>query len=104
VYLRKHGAAVELTEDPERQTFRAQQGVPEDAASCHTALVDVYTVEGHVPVPAIQRLLEDQPDAIGLALPGMPADAPGMGGDIASWALQPVMLIVPGGELVAFDY
>jgi len=103
-YLTKHGAAVELSEDPERQAFRTQQGVPEGASSCHTAVVDGYTIEGHVPIPAIQRLLDERPDAIGLALPGMPADSPGMGGDSTSWANQPVMLIDAQGALVPFDY
>jgi hypothetical protein len=104
VYLRTHGAAVQLTEDAERQAFRTEQGVPDDAASCHTAVVDGYTIEGHVPTDAIQRLLEVRPDAIGLALPGMPADSPGMGGDSTSWANQPVMLIDANGDLVPFDY
>jgi hypothetical protein len=104
VYLRKHGAAVELTDDAERETFRTEQGVPDDAASCHTAMIDGYIIEGHVPTDAIQRLLEDRPDAIGLALPGMPADSPGMGGDSTNWANQPVMLIDANGDLVLFDY
>jgi hypothetical protein len=104
VYLRKHGAAVELTDDAEREAFRTEQGVPDDAASCHTAMIDGYIIEGHVPTDAIQRLLEDRPDAIGLALPGMPADSPGMGGDSTNWANQPVMLIDANGDLVPFDY
>jgi hypothetical protein len=104
VYLRKHGADVGLSEDPERHSFPTQQGVPDEAASCHTAVVDGSTIEGHVPIPAIERLLDQRLDAIGLALPGMPADLPGMGGDGASWARQPVMLIDAGGELVRFDY
>lgn len=78
--------------------------MPEGAGSCHTALVDGYVVEGHVPAGAILRLLEDRPDAVGLALPGMPADSPGMGGDIETWESQPVMLIQHDGELSAFDY
>jgi hypothetical protein len=103
-YLRKHGAAVELSEDSERQAFRTQQGVPDDAASCHTAVVHGYTIEGHVPTEAIQHLLAERPDAIGLALPGMPADSPGMGGDNTTWARLPVMLIDSAGQLVPFDY
>ena len=62
-------------------------------ASCHTAEVDGYLIEGHVPAAAIERLLAEQPEAVGLALPGMPPDSPGMGGDETSWADQPVMLI-----------
>ena len=47
--------------------------------SCHTGLVDGYAIEGHVPAAEIARLLTERPDAIGLSVPGMPADAPGMG-------------------------
>ena len=80
------------------------RGVPDGAQSCHTALVDGYVIEGHVPASAILRLLEVRPDAVGLALPGMPADSPGMGGDQDTWDSQPVALIGFDGELVPFDY
>jgi hypothetical protein len=61
-------------------------------------------IEGHVPVGAIVRLLEDRPDAIGLALPGMPADSPGMGGTPETWESQAVLLIENDGGLVPFEY
>ncbi len=78
--------------------------MPPGAGSCHTALVDGYVIEGHVPAGAIVQLLEERPDARGLALPGMPADSPGMGGDPESWESQPVMLIENDGDLVPFEY
>jgi hypothetical protein len=78
--------------------------VPPGAGSCHTAVVDGYVIEGHVPAGAIVRLLERRPDAIGLALPGMPADSPGMGGDPETWESQAVMLIETDGRLTPFDY
>ncbi len=53
-------------------------GVPEEMASCHTATVGNYVIEGHVPVSEINRLLAEQPYAVGLATPGMPVGAPGM--------------------------
>jgi hypothetical protein len=84
--------------------FKLEQGVPRGAESCHTALVDGYVVEGHVPVGAIVRLLENRPDAIGLALPGMPADAPGMTDDPEFFESQPVVLIGVDGTLIPFDY
>ncbi len=99
MYLRNHGATVEVTDDPDRDAFRAERGISDAAASCHTAVVDGYVVEGHVPVQAIERLLAERPDAIGLTLPGMPADSPGMGGDEATWAAQPVLLIERDGTL-----
>ena len=79
-------------------------GVPVKASACHTALVDGYVVEGHVPVSAVVSLLETRPDAVGLALARMPSDSPGMGGDEASWDTQPVMLINHDGSLEPFDY
>ena len=78
--------------------------MPAEAASCHTALVEGYALEGHVPVGAIQQLLAARPDAIGLALPGMPSDSPGMGGNQETWESQPVMLVTNDGKLVPFDY
>jgi len=78
--------------------------VPAGVTSCHTALVDGYVVEGHVPARAIVRLLEDRPDAIGLALGGMPPTSPGMGGDEQTWNAQPVLLIEADGNIVPFDF
>lgn len=104
MYLQTHGANVEVTDDAERAKFRAERGVPDEAASCHTAVIDGYTLEGHVPVEAIARLLADRPEAVGLALPGMPADSPGMGGDEASWRRQTVLLVGVDGGLTDYDY
>jgi hypothetical protein len=58
--------------------LKRQAGIGEDLASCHTAKIDGYVVEGHVPAPDIKRLVAEQPDAIGLAVPGMPIGSPGM--------------------------
>jgi hypothetical protein len=104
VYLRSLGATVDQRDDPERAAFRASLGIPDDAASCHTAVVGGYAIEGHVPAEAIGRLVSDRPDAVGLALPGMPADSPGMGGDAATWAVQPVILVHRDGSLTPFTY
>ena len=57
-----------------------------------------------MPAGAIIKLLADRPEAIGLALPGMPADSPGMGGDPVTWEAQPVELITNNGNLVPFDF
>ena len=104
MYLREHGADVEVSDDPDRAALRAERGIPADAASCHTAIVAGYMIEGHVPVGAIKELLAERPDAIGLALPGMPADSPGMGGDQLNWESQPVVLIDNDSRLVPFEY
>jgi hypothetical protein len=57
---------------------KAQYGITPQLSSCHTAIVDGYVVEGHVPVKDVQRLLKERPDAIGLSVPGMPIGSPGM--------------------------
>jgi len=55
-------------------------GIPGNMRSCHTSLIGGYFVEGHVPIEAIQKLLDEQPDLDGITLPNMPAGSPGMGG------------------------
>ena len=57
-----------------------ERGIDRRLQSCHTVELDEYVVEGHIPVDVIGRLLEDGPDIAGIALPGMPAGSPGMGG------------------------
>lgn len=59
---------------------RARLGLPSKYASCHTALVQGYVIEGHVPATDIRKLLSDKPNALGLAVPGMPIGSPGMDG------------------------
>lgn len=104
MYLRTHGATLEVIDDAERAAFRLSNGIGDDAASCHTAEVGGYLIEGHVPAEAIERLLTERPEAIGLALPGMPSDSPGMGGDEATWAAQPVLLVAADGSLSAWAF
>lgn len=58
--------------------FKTRKGIKPKLASCHTATVGGYTIEGHVPVREIRRLLEEEPDAVGLTVPGMPIGSPGM--------------------------
>lgn len=58
---------------------KLDKGIPQEMMSCHTGEIEGYVIEGHVPVPDIRRLLAERPDAIGLAVPGMPYGSPGMG-------------------------
>lgn len=102
--MRDHGAAVAEIPDPNRAVFQAHSGVPASASSCHTAKIGNYIVEGHVPVEAITRLLAEEPGAVGLSNPGMPADSPGMGGDESTWRTQQIYLIGADGSLTLFDY
>lgn len=66
--------------DEGNNAARTRLGVAQKFASCHTALVQGYVIEGHVPVADIQRLLKEKPKALGLAVPGMPIGSPGMDG------------------------
>ncbi len=80
-HLKTNGHSV-TTEDVENlDIIKQMAGVPEALESCHTAMVERYAIEGHVPAKDIERLLAERPQAKGLAVPGMPAGAPGMGGD-----------------------
>ena len=81
-HLEKAGFVVKVTETADLDTVRKGLGVPADLASCHTAEVDGYVLEGHVPAAAVRRLLEERPNSIGLAVAGMPAGSPGMGGNV----------------------
>ena len=71
--------AHDVSDDAKRQK-RQQLGLPEAFGSCHTAVVDGYVIEGHVPAREISRLLKERPQAVGLAVPGMPVGSPGMDG------------------------
>jgi len=79
-YLRKHAFNVESRVLDDLKAVRVENAVPSGAASCHTAVVDGYAVEGHVPVEAIDMMLADRPAIDGIAVPGMPGNVPGMGG------------------------
>jgi hypothetical protein len=72
--------------------IKAQYQVPAELQSCHTAIVDGYVIEGHVPVSEINRLLAEKPDAIGLAVAGMPIGSPGM--ETQGVAPQPYSVIL----------
>ena len=65
-------------EDEDMETVKDSLGVPKDVRSCHTAQIDRYLIEGHVPADDIKSLLAKKADAAGLAAPGMPASSPGM--------------------------
>jgi hypothetical protein len=58
--------------------LRKEAGIGDELAACHTAKIDGYVIEGHVPAPDIKRLIAEKPDAIGLTVPGMPMGSPGM--------------------------
>lgn len=81
--------------------YKLDNGIPQRMTSCHTGKVDGFMIEGHVPAADIRRLLRERPDAIGLAVPGMPYGSPGMG-DEASRDAYDVFLIARDGKTSVF--
>ncbi len=77
-HVKAAGFSVEVVEIPDVTPLKVKLGVPDALASCHTAEIGGYVVEGHVPAEAIKRLLAERPQAKGLAVPGMPVGSPGM--------------------------
>jgi hypothetical protein len=77
-YLKSSGFTTVVHDEEEMDMVKDNLGVPGPVRSCHTAQVDKYLIEGHVPAEDIRRLLKEQPKVAGLAVPGMPASAPGM--------------------------
>ncbi|MFQ5889512.1 MAG: DUF411 domain-containing protein [Gemmatimonadota bacterium] len=79
-HLRKSGFEVVALDVTDLVSVKARHGVPPELSSCHTATVEGYVIEGHVPADLIARLLEERPEVAGLAVPGMPMGSPGMEG------------------------
>jgi hypothetical protein len=80
-HLEKNGFVTSAVNIANLDAIKSQFGVPSELATCHTAQVGGYVIEGHVPAAAIKRLLLERPNATGLGVPGMPAGAPGMESD-----------------------
>lgn len=77
-HVKQAGFTVTVRETDDMDSVKASFGVPAALASCHTARVGAYAIEGHVPADLIVRLLKEQPAGRGLAVPGMPVGSPGM--------------------------
>lgn len=78
MYLRANGFPVTTEDRDDLAPIKRRHGVPRDLAACHTAIVEGYVVEGHVPADLIERLLRERPRITGIAVPGMPVGSPGM--------------------------
>jgi hypothetical protein len=77
-HLKASGFSPSVHDEEDMDAIKDEMGVPKDVRSCHTALLGRYLVEGHVPAADLQRVLTEQPDVMGLAVPGMPSSTPGM--------------------------
>jgi hypothetical protein len=76
--MEEHGYQVQVENIDNPWPVKERYHVPSTLIGCHTAIVDGYVIEGHVPVDAVEQLLADRPDVTGLAVPGMPVGSPGM--------------------------
>lgn len=80
-HMRQAGFEVEVHKTPELNDIKRREGITAEFAACHTAYVDGYIVEGHVPAADVERMLRERPEIKGIATPGMPMGSPGMEGD-----------------------
>ena len=100
-HLRNSGLHVIAHHSDDLPAMRRRAGVPRELESCHTAFVDSYVIEGHVPAVDVKRLLADRPDAIGLSVPGMPFGSPGLGPETEREPYE-VLLIAHDGSSTVF--
>lgn len=77
-HLKENGFEVKVNEVADTAIYRAALKIPQDYGSCHSAKVEGYALEGHVPASDIRKLLAEKPAGVGLSVPGMPLGSPGM--------------------------
>lgn len=102
-HMEQHGFIVSVREEG-NTAVRGRLGMPQKLGSCHTAVVQGYVIEGHVPAADIQHLLKERPQALGLAVPGMPVGSPGMDGAVYGGRRDPykVLLVQKDGSSQVF--
>ena len=81
LFLKEERFKVKQTDMRSLHTIKQKYNIPVEMQSCHTTIIGKYFIEGHVPFEAVNKLLKEQPDIDGIALPGMPIGTPGMPGD-----------------------
>ena len=99
-HLEAAGFVVDARNVTDLMTVKHDSGVPVSMSSCHTAIIDGYVVEGHVPAEQVMRLLAERPDIAGIAAPGMPIGSPGMEGPGAK--PYQIMSFTNAGEAAVF--
>jgi hypothetical protein len=99
-HMEAAGFRVEVTDVADVDPIKTANGVPLRLASCHTALVGGYVIEGHVPASDVRRLLKEKPAILGLTAPGMPAGSPGM--DVPGSPPYEVLSLAKDGKTAVF--
>ena len=103
-YLEENGFSATVHEVEDLSAIKRMAGVAREHQSCHTAMIDGYVIEGHVPVAAIDRLLAERPAVRGLSVPGMPQGSPGMEGpDPQPFAVYSFGAESPAESFMEFD-
>jgi len=100
--MEDNGYTVKIENVPDLMAVKNQYKVPAELQSCHTAIVDGYVIEGHVPAAEVGRLLTERPEVAGLAVPGMPIGSPGMEVDGAEAQPFQVFAFGPSAEIGVF--
>ena len=102
-HLKQAGFSVKVY-DQGNDAARKRLGIPDALGSCHTGSVQGYALEGHVPAKDIRRLLREKPQAVGLAVPGMPVGSPGMDAPIYKGRRDPfkVLLVAKDGSSTVY--
>lgn len=77
-HMKENNFEMEVKKSNEMNTIKENYKVPKELSSCHTAVINGYVVEGHVPAKTVEKLLKEKPAIIGIASPGMPLGSPGM--------------------------
>ena len=103
-HLRTSGFEVATHDVKDTATIRQRLGLPVKFASCHTAQLGAYVLEGHVPAQEIRRLMREKPKAVGLAVPGMPVGSPGMEMDGSREAYDVLLVLADGSSRVYQSY
>lgn len=90
-YLGSKGFNIKMNNLQDVSEIKSKYNIPYEIQSCHTAVIGDYFVEGHIPIEAINKLTEEQPDIAGIAMPGMPSGSPGMpGAKTEEWIIYAV--------------
>lgn len=80
IFESKGNSNVKIIDTKNLNSLKEKNSIPNSLTSCHTTIVGDYFVEGHIPLEAIEKLLKEKPDILGIAMPGMPSGSPGMPG------------------------
>ncbi len=100
-HVREAGFTVKVTEVEDVAAVGRKHGVPDKLRSCHTTKAGKYVIEGHVPAADIKRLLKEKPNAIGIAVAGMPAGSPGMDQSGAKQPYKTILFTAKGQRVFA---